>query len=107
MAKPVKLEDIKLLPNEFGVFAWYDKIDSYYLLDMLQTHAHPSVIARSYLAAFQQDRKLQYKRYELHMLGAVNEKSGALIYYPEPLQINPLEVWSEKPFNPDEAVKEM
>lgn len=107
MAKPTKLEEIKLPNDDCGVFAWYDKLDGYYLLDMLQTHKHPSVIARSYLAAFQQDRKLQYKRYELHMLGTVNEKTGDLVRCPEPLLLNPLEVWSEKPFNPDEAVKEL
>lgn len=107
MAKLVKLEEITLSSDDSGVFAWYDKLDGYYLLDMIQTHKHPSVIARSYLAAFQQDRKLQYKRYELHMLGTVNEKSGVLVPYLEPLLLNPLEVWSEKPFNPDEAIKDL
>lgn len=101
-----KLEDIRLDGN-LGCFAWYDKIDGYYLTDMIQFHEHASVICRSYLAAFQQDRKLQYKRYELHMLGELNPKTGELITYEKIFRLNPLEVWSEKPFNPDEAVKEL
>lgn len=105
----VTLDEIKLPVNGFGVFSWFDKIDGYYLTGMTQLEEHPSVIARSYLAAFQQDRKLQYKRFELHLVAVFDSKSGKMVQIAEDsvYRINPLEVWSEKPFNPDEAIKEM
>lgn len=105
----VKLEDIKIPQNCFGLFSWWDKIDGYYLTGMMQLEEHPSVIARSYLAAFQQDRKLQYKRFELHMTALFDSKTGKVFNVAEDTvyRINPLEVWSEHPFNPDEEIKEM
>lgn len=86
----------------FGIYAWKDKMDDYYLTDSIMFHEHSSVVARSYLAAFQQDRKLQFKRYELHRLGYFDPHSGLITSLSSPEKLNPLEVWSEKPFNPDE-----
>lgn len=89
-----------------NVTCWFDKVDGQYNFTTMGYDEHIRPIERGYLAAFQQDRKLKFKDFELHHLGTFDTVTGRFNQFDKPVVLNPLEVWSDTPFNPDSLIKD-
>lgn len=64
------------------LYAWYDKIDQTVLLGSLMCASSERSVCRGFLAAFEKDRKMNIKEYDLVCLGSIDEESGNIVPLP-------------------------
>jgi hypothetical protein len=58
------------------VFCWYDKVDKVYMRDSILADRSTRSVCRGYLHAFEQDKKMNFKEFELHQIGVFDDESG-------------------------------
>lgn len=64
---------------KLSIFAWFDKIDKVYMKDSIVADRSIRAVCRGYLHAFEQDRKMNYKEFELHKIGEFDDESGSIV----------------------------
>lgn len=64
---------------KLNVFCWYDKIDKVYMRDSIVADRSTRAVCRGYLQAFEQNRKMNYKEFELHKIGEFDDETAELV----------------------------
>lgn len=64
---------------KLNVFCWFDKIDKVYMRDSIVADRSTRAVCRGYLQAFEQNRKMNYKEFELHKIGEFDDDTGEFI----------------------------
>lgn len=64
---------------KLNVFCWYDKIDKVYMRDSIVADRSTRAVCRGYLQTFEQNRKMNYKEFELHKIGEFDDETAEFI----------------------------
>lgn len=78
-----------------NVFCWYDKIDKVYMKDSIVADRSTRAVCRGYLQAFDQNKKMNFKEFELVQLGVFDDESGAFEPINPPERIDPTIVYAQ------------
>lgn len=75
--------------------AIYDKIDKVYMRDSITLDRSLRSICRGYLNIFEQNRKMNYKEYELRKIGYFDDESGVFTPINPPETVDPTIVYDK------------
>lgn len=64
---------------KLNVFCWYDKVDKVYMRDSIVADRSTRAVSRGYLQVFEQNRKMNYKEFELHKIGEFDDETAEFI----------------------------
>lgn len=62
-----------------NVFCWYDKVDQVYMKDSIVADRSLRAVCRGYLQAFEQNRKMNFKEFELHQIGKFDDETAEFV----------------------------
>lgn len=62
-----------------NVFCWYDKIDKVYMKDSIVSDRSTRAVCRGYLQVFEQNKKMNFKEYELYQIATFDDETGELV----------------------------
>lgn len=81
---------------KLGIFCWHDKVDGVYMPDSVMVDRSKRAVCRGYLQAFEQNKKLNFKEYELCQLGTIDDETGVISANKEPEVIDPKIVYAQE-----------
>lgn len=62
-----------------NVFCWYDKVDKVYMRDSIVADRSTRAVCRGYLQVFEQNRKMNFKEFELHKIGTFDDETAEFV----------------------------
>lgn len=92
--------------RKIELFCWHDIVDEAYEASSVVVSDSRRKMARGFIKAFEQDKLLNPKEYELCCIGSLDENTGVITPYDKPIVINPAIVMRDVPHDNDEVVEE-